>query len=279
LLTADAVLVQINKGTLARDARLAELLPEWNAQADSRLAEMTVEQLLRHREGFDRLLRPDPMVMHDVKPWCPDKLSESAHLKLDFDPGSRFGYSNLGYCLLGVVLERLSGKPFRELMNEEYGLVEQRLEFVDGPYRPDEVSYDFRNSLFYMADYYRHFDFQALSSSAGLSGSAVALTHVIHKILQRQPLNILSEPPQTCDSDHDDACRTLGGAVVSRWSGSTLVLYGHSGLLFGSSAQIIIDNKGGVLVWLGNGMPLNPKEKTRKFTEYVRKLYSHYDGL
>lgn len=275
LLTADAVLARVNDGRLRLDARLSDLLPEWQAQADPRLADITVEHLLRHRAGFDRLRRPDPMALHGIKPWCPRDLAQSAALKLDFDPGSRYAYANLGYCLLGVVLERVSGRPFRELMEHEYGLSALGLRFVDGPDLPDEVHYDFRNSPFYDASYARYFDFPALSSSAGLSGSAVGLAQLLGRVAGRKPLNILSRPDEGCDATAFDRCRTLG-AVVLRWPGSPWVLYSHGGTLYGMSARVVLDAQGGVLVWLGNGMPRDWDAASKAYLDRVHALYLQY---
>ena len=38
---------------------------------------------------------------------------------LDFDPGSRFAYSNFGYCLLGRVVEHASGQPYEHYVQQQ----------------------------------------------------------------------------------------------------------------------------------------------------------------
>src|SRR5690606_38280416 len=124
---------------------------------------------------FDRLRTPDPMSLHRTKPWCPYSTSRLSTLRLDFAPGERYAYSNVGYCLLGMILERVTGTPYRQWIEREYRLKQAGIRFVDTSFYADEVRYDFRNSNLYGESYSNYFDFYALSSSAGLSGSALAL--------------------------------------------------------------------------------------------------------
>jgi len=173
-LTADAVLRQVRAGKLTLDDRLLDWLLPGVQVADPRLRAVTIEQLLRHSAGFDRMRSVDPMTVRERKPWCPYSAKPLAEVRLDFAPGERYAYSNLNYCLLGMLLEKTSGIPLRKLMEREYSLRARGIRFIDGPYLDDEVSYDFRNGGFYGDDYWRYFDFEALSSAAGLSGSASA---------------------------------------------------------------------------------------------------------
>jgi N-acyl-D-amino-acid deacylase len=39
--------------------------------------------------------------------------------ELDFDPGSRYAYSNYGYCVLGRIIEKLSGRPYEKYVQDE----------------------------------------------------------------------------------------------------------------------------------------------------------------
>ena len=50
---------------------------------------------------------------------------------LDFDPGTRYAYSNFGYCVLGRVIETLSGMPYENYVQKyvlgPVGIREMRL--------------------------------------------------------------------------------------------------------------------------------------------------------
>ena len=272
LVTADSVLRRVNQQRLSVNDPVAKWVPAWQSDLDPRVFTITIDQLLRHQGGFDRLKRPDPMTEHNQRPWCPSDLGQARQLKLDFAPGARRAYANLGYCLLGVVLERLDGLTYRDIMEADHGLAARGMRFVDGLYLPDEVQYDFRNSPFYDETYPRYFDFGALSSSAGLSGSAKSLAELLQTLMQRRPLSVLSGPDQDCSADTVQGCRTLG-AALSRWSDSPWVLHSHGGTLYGLSAQAVMDNAGGVLVMLGNGMPLNWDDVSHDFLLAVHALY------
>lgn len=276
LFTADAVLSLVNSGALGLDTRLLDLFPEVLPVKDQRLERMTVAHLLSHTAGFDRSNGQDPMFLLNVKPWCPTDLSKLSTLTLSFDPGSKYGYSNLGYCLLGAIIERVSGKPYRVFMEEEYGLSASGLAFVDGPYLPDEVKYDFRNSNFYGEDYFKYFDFEAVSSSAGLSGNASALAKQIQKMLARQPLSLLSgRPLEGCNLYKLRECYGYGGYFY-RKENSDLELYMHGGLFPGNVTLAMIDSEGGVTVWLSAGQPLEGFRKTAEMYEYLYQALGRY---
>lgn len=94
---------------------------------DDRYYEMTVEHLLRHQAGFSarggdvmfgtlRLMRQWGL----SAPPTPDYLVRKEVAKrLSFQPGTDQEYSNFGYLLLSLVIERVSGLPYGEFMRQE----------------------------------------------------------------------------------------------------------------------------------------------------------------
>lgn len=98
---------------------------------DPRWKEITVQQLLEHRGGWDRAISGDftfksKAIADELK--VPLKQLQPAHLvrwalerPLDFDPGAREVYSNFGYILLARVVEKKSGRPFLEYVKETVG--------------------------------------------------------------------------------------------------------------------------------------------------------------
>lgn len=92
-------------------------------KADPRLKDITIEQLLAHKGGFDRDAAPltDPMfqamlVRRELKlsgpPTPLDVVRFMNGRKLDFPPGSKTVYSNYGYCVLGRVIEKVTGASY-----------------------------------------------------------------------------------------------------------------------------------------------------------------------
>ncbi len=125
-LTAVAVMQLVEAGALALDARVFDLLgleahvPD-PAHLDPRWREVTVHHLLQHRGGWDRGVSFDPMfravpfarqreVPPPADPWT--IIACMLETPLDFDPGSRSAYSNFGYCLLGRVIEAVTGEDY-----------------------------------------------------------------------------------------------------------------------------------------------------------------------
>lgn len=132
-LTAVAVLHLIDQGKLRLDSTILDVLrPEAVATkdgppADPRWKQITVGEVLQHRGGWDRAASFDPMFRSvaiarefDAEPPAGPALILRSMLRrpLDFDPGARFAYSNFGYCVLGRVVETVTGEPYGEAVRQ-----------------------------------------------------------------------------------------------------------------------------------------------------------------
>jgi CubicO group peptidase (beta-lactamase class C family) len=126
-ITAVAVLKLVQDGKLDLDAKAFALLDLHPEGADPRLGDITVRQLLQHTGGWDREKSGDPMFMPFKiaeelgVPLPPDAaaiLRFMAKRPLDFDPGSRFSYSNFGYCVLGRIVEKAGGEPYEDYVRK-----------------------------------------------------------------------------------------------------------------------------------------------------------------
>ena len=160
-ITAVAVLTLVEQGKIALDDRVFDLLhvepllPD-GAVFDDRQREITIRQLLQHRGGWDRDVSFDPMfqsvrfatVLGTPPPAEPlDIIRVMLGKPLDYDPGRRYAYSNYGYCLLGRVIETVSGKSYEDYVRQEVlkplGIRSMRLGKTRPSDRqaPDEVQY------------------------------------------------------------------------------------------------------------------------------------------
>lgn len=94
---------------------------------DDRFYEITVEHLLRHQGGFST--RGGDVMFNTARfmqqhrlsePPSPDYLvKKEVARRLAFEPGSYQEYSNFGYLLLSLVIEKASGMPYEDFMQKE----------------------------------------------------------------------------------------------------------------------------------------------------------------
>jgi N-acyl-D-amino-acid deacylase len=125
-ITAFAILRLVEQGALHLDDRVFDVLHldervKNEAALDPRWRQITLRQLLQHTGGWDRDLSFDPMfrgIEFALRaganpPANQDQIIQAMlEFPLDFDPGTRFSYSNFGYCLLGRVIEAASGRDY-----------------------------------------------------------------------------------------------------------------------------------------------------------------------
>ena len=129
-ITAAAIMKLVEEGKLKLDDYVAPLIahltPAPGATVDPRWYQITIRHLLNHTGGWDRN-KPnggfDPIdrpitaanAVGAPVPASPETLVRYMKgMPLDFDPGAKLAYSNLGYIILGRVIERVSGMPYEE---------------------------------------------------------------------------------------------------------------------------------------------------------------------
>jgi CubicO group peptidase (beta-lactamase class C family) len=130
-ITAAAILRLVEMGKLKLDDSAFDLLklaPLAGHQEDPRLKKVTIRELLQHTGGFDRGKSFDPMfqpikIAQAFKATPPAEPRQIIRymmgVKLDFDPGSRYAYSNYGYCVLGRVIEKVTGKGYEAFVRAQ----------------------------------------------------------------------------------------------------------------------------------------------------------------
>jgi uncharacterized protein YbbC (DUF1343 family)/CubicO group peptidase (beta-lactamase class C family) len=125
--TATSVIVLIEEGKLRLTDRLGRLLPEFDNHGKGAI---TVDQLLRHRAG---LIPDDPISDYGHGPETAWK--KLAELDLVGPPGEQFRYSDVGFLILGRIVERFCGKPLDEFARERIFCL---LDLQDAHFRPVE---------------------------------------------------------------------------------------------------------------------------------------------
>ena len=117
MFTAAMILQLAEEGKL----KLTDTLDKYFPQIPN-ANKITMAHILAHRSGIhdsiiDRNLRPPSMTK--TSPITKDEmLALIAKGTPDFEPDSKHSYSNSGYLLLGLILEKLTGKPYGEALKQ-----------------------------------------------------------------------------------------------------------------------------------------------------------------
>ena len=113
--TAMAVMLLVHDGKLQYGRTLGEIFPEFPAYGRA----ITVRQLLTHTSGL-----PDYEDLMDASWSAAHQIQDREALELidhrsagKFAPGTSWEYSNSGYVLLGLIVEKISGEPFGQFLH------------------------------------------------------------------------------------------------------------------------------------------------------------------
>lgn len=281
-ITAVAILKLVEAGRLDLDAPAWKILgSEALADAskvgavDPRQERIAVRHLLHHTGGWDRDKSFDPMFRSRMiadklgtqRPASPDSIIHyMAGQPLDFDPGARYAYSNFGYCLLGRIIEKLSGESYEQFVRKRIlaplDIKNMRIgASLDGNQAPGESRYYlaeqkevksvFPGSLENVPWPYGGFCLESMDSHGGwiasvvdLARFAAALDDPEHcRILKAPVLRGMYEPPPP------PAWRVPDGTLAAAYYGfgwmvrpvgqSGKANYWHAGSLPGTSSLLV----------------------------------------
>jgi len=106
--TAACVLLLVEDGKMTLDDPVAKWFPEL-----TRARDVTVRMLLSHTSGYSDYAPQDYTIPAWTRPTDPLKLvREWATKPLDFEPGTKWQYSNTNFVLAALIVEKASGQPY-----------------------------------------------------------------------------------------------------------------------------------------------------------------------
>lgn len=210
-ITSATILKLVEDGLLSLDDKAFNIInhiqpPRW-ASVDPRLHTITIRHLLQHSGGWDRELSFYPFawprwiaqVMGIPPPADAETIiSYMMGQSLEFTPGSRFAYSNLGYSILGRIIEKVTGENYEGYVKENilapsgitkmsigYSLLKNRtkdeVHYYDYPGAPDAQSV-FSESVDYVPNPYGGFYMQGLGACGGWIASVEDLMRFLTSV-------------------------------------------------------------------------------------------------
>jgi CubicO group peptidase (beta-lactamase class C family) len=116
MFTAVAILQLVEAGKVKLNARLGTYLPDYPNREVAR--KVTIHQLLTHTGATGDIFGPDFDEHRQELRALADYVKLYGKRELEYEPGSSWAYSNYGFILLGVVIERVSGQSYYDYVQE-----------------------------------------------------------------------------------------------------------------------------------------------------------------
>jgi CubicO group peptidase (beta-lactamase class C family) len=112
--TAAALLLAQEKGLLSIDDKVAKYFPQL-----TRANEVTIRELLSHTSGYEDYAPQDYIIPMWTKPTTAQAtMAGWAKKPLNFDPGTKWQYSNTNYVIAGAILEKVTGQKLVAFLQE-----------------------------------------------------------------------------------------------------------------------------------------------------------------
>lgn len=112
--TAAAILLLQEQGKLSLDDKVAKYIPDL-----TRANEVTIRQLLSHTAGYQDYWPQDYVMKPMLEPISAQKIMDTwAKKPLDFEPGTKWQYSNTGYVIAGAIVEKVARMPFFQFLQQ-----------------------------------------------------------------------------------------------------------------------------------------------------------------
>jgi len=113
--TAACILLLQEEGKLKTSDPVSRFVPN----APAAWKDITLRNLLTHTSGIHNYTDLPDFPKKMALPAKPEEIvAPILTMPLDFAPGEKFSYSNTNYIILGMVVEKASGKPYAEFLQE-----------------------------------------------------------------------------------------------------------------------------------------------------------------
>jgi CubicO group peptidase (beta-lactamase class C family) len=235
--TAAAVLKLVEAGKIGLNDAITKYLPQypqWSA--------VTVRQLLTHTSGIPSYTSSPKWRGRLAEDLTPAQIVEIVeHDPFDFPPGTDWRYDNTGYVLLGMILERVTGTPYADLMRREFFAPLGMASATYCPSKPTDpnhaLGYQFQGE-FQPAEY--------LSLTQPFSAGALCMSvpdylewqSALHggKIVGARSLALMAGPERLAAGPKKDSTTGYGMGLMRGGVGSHATIQ-HGGSINGFSTQ------------------------------------------
>lgn len=284
--TASSIFVLVEQGKLRLSEKVATYWPDF---AVNKKDAVTVEQLLLHTSG---LLADNALA--DYKLGKADAMKKIASLPLEAEPGKKFRYSDVGFIVLGELIERISGKNLHEFSRKH---VFEPLTMPDTSYLPSDklkarsAPTGKRGGNWLIGDVHdpRAAAMGGIAGHAGLFGTADDLARFARmllrsgeldgkRVLSRESVQLMTSPMDVPGGkrsrgwDVDTGFSSPRGSLFAKGEG-----FGHTGFT-GTSLWIDLSSKSAIII-LTNRVHISEKVQVSSLRREVATIVAESVGV
>lgn len=277
MMTAIAVAQLVEGGKLSFQDTLGKYLPDF---ANPEARAVTVHQLLTHTGGLGDFLGPGFAEARDRLRTPADFLPLFASQPLKFSPGTSWAYSNGGYIVLGLIVERVSGQSYEDYVREHIavpaGMVNTGFYALDEPTGKRAKGYtrvgpDGKGDLFRRWDSARLNLVKGCPAGGGFSTAEDLLRFANaimgHTLLNAEYTGLVTTAKVDVNPPDPDKHYAYGFFDMTTRG---VRHYGHGGAMYGVNADLhIFPESGYVVITLSNYDPPSAQRLAKKITGFI----------
>ena len=231
----------ITDGSLSLDTRLSEFFPDLpNAEL------ITIDHLLRHQSG---LITKDPPKENTIYPPFEEALATLENSDPSFCPGTNVEYSNIGYVLLGKIIEQATEGSYEDYLQR---VIIEPLELAD-TFAPLAGKKDSRvSNAFHEGEKLGDFDYYSSTEAAGALAStpfdiAVFWSSVVNgEVVSFEQRDSMFSPAY--DLYSPGSLAYAAGVMVFHIPSRSITAYGHSGASTGFASMMLYFPEDGIII-------------------------------
>jgi D-alanyl-D-alanine carboxypeptidase len=235
VLTSIVALQLVEDGALELDEPVLHHITERlgvTAYGEAALASITLRHLLAHTSGFPEY---EATFFGGRAPTCPDAARTGLTGRLTGTPGSNFGYSNMNFCVLGLVIEEVTGLPYEQVVQQRLltplGITDMRMAGTEDV-RPGDIAHPTTPGRVYM---------EALGAAGAWIATAEDLVKILDALDPSRP-GWHPLPKSVVAQMHAPGSAAFAGA--DRWYGLGLRVWadgtwGHTGTVENARSMVL----------------------------------------
>lgn len=249
----------VAEGKLKLDEPVTTYLKnQLSPESRQKLAQVTMENLLQHRAGIpnrepsNKRLEGDPMTIELTEDTM---ISDLNTMKLDFEPGTKFNYSNFGYAIAGYICEKVTGQSYAALVKKyitaKYGMPNTAVDLQ--PEQEKLIAWPYRKNNRNVKS--KPWTMGKMTPAGGLYSNIRDLSALM--IVQVRAYQHYAESKQKADPLILTENKTEGhyGFGLAKVTDSVVVHYGHGGDLDGYASGYVFapDANWGLILLCSSG--------------------------